>query len=411
MKLETRVRSILIRGLSSKALQSMRRFRPRLARRLKGGRPVVHYFHELTDPFSQLAAQRLEVFVERYDVELRCHLVSGEADDYRGDAGRFDAWALTDARAIAGGFGVEPPGTSREGAVALARGVAPLAPLVTDADLDDPATFADGNALRQRLGHYLGAMFHFEGEWFWGLDRLDLLEQRLIREGFSREPDAPLVAPRPTLSIPQGVNAGNVLLEYFPSLRSPYTAVGHGEVEAVIDGTGVQLQVRPVMPMLMRGIPAPRRKQFYIPADAAREARARGITYGRIVDPFGAPVTRAFSLWHWIRSRGRELEFVRCYLRAAWAEGVDVGSQRGLDRVLRAAGLDPLEALDHYDDPESRVILEDNLQAMFAAGLWGVPSFRVSGGATDAPAFACWGQDRIWRVAAEIVERAGASRS
>jgi 2-hydroxychromene-2-carboxylate isomerase len=42
---------------------------------------------------------------------------------------------------------------------------------------------------------------------------------------------------------------------------------------------------------------------------------------------------------------------------------------------------------------------------MLTAGLWGVPSFRVSGG-NESDSFACWGQDRIWRVEDEIVRRA-----
>ena len=49
-------------------------------------------------------------------------------------------------------------------------------------------------------------------------------------------------------------------------------------------------------------------------------------------------------------------------------------------------------------------VLEDNLSDMLAAGLWGVPSFRVTGGNEDT-AFACWGQDRIWRVENEIARR------
>jgi hypothetical protein len=33
-----------------------------------------------------------------------------------------------------------------------------------------------------------------------------------------------------------------------------------------------------------------------------------------------------------------------------------------------------------------------------------VPSFRVSGGSLPG-AMNCWGQDRIWRVEAEIIDR------
>jgi 2-hydroxychromene-2-carboxylate isomerase len=47
--------------------------------------------------------------------------------------------------------------------------------------------------------------------------------------------------------------------------------------------------------------------------------------------------------------------------------------------------------------------LEANRRALFALGLWGVPSFRVRGG--RAPDYATWGQDRLWRVEEELCAR------
>jgi 2-hydroxychromene-2-carboxylate isomerase len=38
-------------------------------------------------------------------------------------------------------------------------------------------------------------------------------------------------------------------------------------------------------------------------------------------------------------------------------------------------------------------------------GLWGVPSFRLSG-PDGQPDLAVWGQDRLWFIAAEIKRRA-----
>ena len=42
------------------------------------------------------------------------------------------------------------------------------------------------NALRQKLGHYLGATFFYAGEWYWGIDRLHHLERRLQDLGAQR---------------------------------------------------------------------------------------------------------------------------------------------------------------------------------------------------------------------------------
>ena len=59
-------------------------------------------------------------------------------------------------------------------------------------------------------------------------------------------------------------------------------------------------------------------------------------------------------------------------------------------------------------DADWAALLDGNLNAMLDAGLWGVPSFRVTGG-TEEDAYACWGQDRIWRVENEIAKRAGSA--
>ena len=86
------------------------------------------------------------------------------------------------------------------------------------------------------------------------------MEQRLQVKGYARDGvNLELVVPQP--SADSHPAADDVLLEYFPSLRSPYTALGHVRALEMIERSGVKVWVRPVMPMLMRGIPAPRAKQ------------------------------------------------------------------------------------------------------------------------------------------------------
>jgi 2-hydroxychromene-2-carboxylate isomerase len=99
------------------------------------------------------------------------------------------------------------------------------------------------------------------------------------------------------------------------------------------------------------------------------------------------------------------MEFVTAYLQAAWVDGVDITCTEGLQEVARRAGLSwaALQEASRGSDWES--LLDDNLSEMLGAGLWGVPSFRVSGGRIEQPA-AWWGQDRIWRVENEIAARA-----
>ena len=127
--------------------------------------------------------------------------------------------------------------------------------------------------------------------------------------------------------------------------------------------------------MMMRGVAAPRAKQLWIMTDAAREARAAGVPFGDIVDPFGEPVKRAFALWSAIVDAGAEQRFLSRYLAAAWAEGVDITTDAGLDAVLVGAGLDPEVVHAEADPDRSTTILDANLETIEVAGQ---PAWRLS---------------------------------
>jgi 2-hydroxychromene-2-carboxylate isomerase len=179
-------------------------------------------------------------------------------------------------------------------------------------------------------------------------------------------------------------------------------------VYALARETGVELALRPVLPMVMRGLPVPRAKRLYIARDAKREAELAGVPFGRACDPVGRPVERCFSLYPWARERGRAAELLLEFMRAAWSQGVDTGRDAGLRLAVERAGLDWSEAQAHLDrDAGWRDELEANRAQLFGLGLWGVPSFRVRGG--GAPDYATWGQDRLWRVEEEIRARLAAA--
>ena len=414
-----------MRLMTSEAFLRSSRRRARLRRRLSGEAQAVHYFHQVDDPYSHLAVQKLDALKAAYDLPFKVHLVSGPAAAFQGSSEHFEAWALKDARSVAADYGVTFDAEALPQPVGVDQANDRLAPHLDAADFTvqafavgealwsgelQPAGSSGmgqeavrrGDALRERLGHYLGGMFYFDGEWFWGIDRIRLLEARLLAEGLGGgEPCVPEPVPTDT----SGLDASQIVLEYFPSLRSPYTAVGHQRVLDLIARSGVTVKLRPVMPMMMRGVPAPRPKQRYILTDAAREARAHGVPFGRVVDPFGEPVKRAFALFPGAVALDAGMAFVTAYLSAAWAEAIDISTETGLRQVAANAGLDWNDLQAASRDADWSALLDDNLNAMLDAGLWGVPSFRVTGGA-DGDAYACWGQDRIWRVENEIAKRA-----
>ena len=70
-------------------------------RRASGAPHVVDYFHQTDDPYSSLTAQILPRLAARYDIELRCHLVSAPPDWAAPERERLKAWSRIDAHRLA----------------------------------------------------------------------------------------------------------------------------------------------------------------------------------------------------------------------------------------------------------------------------------------------------------------------
>ena len=68
-------------------------------------------------------------------------------------------------------------------------------------------------------------MFYYGHEWYWGIDRLHYLEKRLAELGADTQTHQSLLMPRPEIPAANLVDNGSLTLEFYPSLRSPYTAI------------------------------------------------------------------------------------------------------------------------------------------------------------------------------------------
>ena len=399
--------------------------------RIKAGAPHrVEYFHQVDEAYSDLTAQVLERFAQRYDIELHCHLVRGQEGKNAPEPEMLASLARYEAHLIAPGYGLcfpqRPDPPEPEHVVVATQVLAaqssedfPRVVAAVSAALwqgDDAAlkrlavahgsasadaaaaAVSAGTEKRKALRHYSGAMFYYGGEWYWGVDRLYHLEMRLAALGADRSPGESLIAPRPDMDLAGHTDQGRYTLELYASLRSPYTAVIFDRAVAFAQHAGVELKLRPVLPMVMRGVPATREKGMYIFMDAAREARVAGVPYGNFYDPIGDPARRCYALYPWAASQGKGVELCSSFLRHAFALGVNTNNDRGLRKVVEAAGLDWGAAQAHREDTAWEALLEDNRQTMYAAGLWGVPSFRLLNPAGEA-LLATWGQDRLWLVA------------
>ena len=422
--------SRLMTRISGPAAVAARHRKAEQTRVKAGAAHRVDYFHQVDEGYSYLAAQMLERLAARYDIELHCHLVRGQEGKNAPEPELLAQLARADSHMIAPGYGLSFPHHPDAPAAGLIETAAQILAAQPNVDFpkaamgvsealwrDDASAMAElaaalgtasaeattaaieaGTQKRRELKHYSGAMFYYGGEWYWGVDRLYHLEARLADLGADTQPGSPLIAPRPSEDLAGHRDTGQYTLELYASLRSPYTAVIFDRAVAFAAAAGVTLSLRPVLPMVMRGVPATREKGMYIFTDAAREARAAGTPYGDFYDPIGDPARRCYALYPWAASQGKGVELCSSFLRHAFVLGVNTNNDRGLRKVVEAAGLDWSAAQPHREDNTWEALLEDNRQTMYEAGLWGVPSFRLLD-PSGKPLLSTWGQDRLWLVA------------
>ena len=418
---------------TSVPLVEKRRAKAEKKRQQSGLPHRVEYFHQVEDGYSHLAAQLLQPLLENYEVELVCHLVTVENDLNLPEPDLLLPLSRFDASKVGPHYGLDFPGgrdapdplrvkRAEQILAAVSQSDFPAAAVEVGRALwsgdeealealaarygsaslaDTSALISQGTARRAELKHYSAAMFYYGDEWYWGADRFYHLEKRLMGYGASKTQRDSLICPRPEIEHGPYRDNGSLTFEIFPSLRSPYTAVIFDEALALAQSTGVRCVVRPVLPMVMRGVSATMQKGSYIFSDAAREAAALGLSYGPFYDPIGEPVRRAYSLYAWACQGGKGHAFLSSFLKNAFYRGVNLNREAGLRKVVEEVGLSWSEAQTRLGNDEWEEDMEKNRLAMYAFGSWGVPSFRLLD-ASGKEVLGLWGQDRLWLFSREI---------
>ena len=381
--------------------RARREFRRRLLREPHH----VTLWYRADSPHAWLLAQVLPGFLERYPVELTCRVVAPPDAEAVSQPGLYRDWELADAAKLAQAYGLEVPthpARDFEGAHAQLEGLSGLdflrkaqalgRRLFTGGEVDggepDARTLEANLALLHGCGHYLPGVLTYGGEHYWSVGRLPLLERRLEELGVGTGS----VMARDVQHTPlQGRR-----LETWLSARSPYSYLALERIERLVANFELDLVVRPILPMVMRGIPAPRRKRFAILFDAARESRDLGVSFGRICDPLGPGVERVLAICPYAEREGKALAWLKSAMTGIWSEGVEVAEDKGLQAVVERAGLDWAVARDALGDEGWKELVEANREALLAEGLWGVPSFKLG------EEWTAWGQDRLWILRARL---------
>lgn len=414
-----------------------RRALTRARQRITNAPSRLDFYFDIADPMSYVTAQAVSRLVAVYPVELAVHVITPPASDVDPAPGLRVKHAVRDARLIAEYWDVDFPahresdsGLVREVGTALIRDRPAADQLRVATELASAMWRGDKKRLGELLlahgtessnsvapilntnyaelrkaGHYQGAMLAYDGTWYWGIDRLPYLEAALAEA--TGVTAAPVVAPRPEAERgPLKLSDQPLVCELWFSFRSPYSYLALERIEAVLAPYGVPLVVKPIAPMVARGIPLPGVKRMYIVHDAKREADRHGIPFGELCDPLGPGIDHCIAIAHRAAQHGQMMAFARSAMRGIWAEALDMTEYVDLRTVVERAGI-------AWDDARAALAPEAVGEAMKAAqasatelavySLWGVPSVRCG-------EFVAWGQDRLGLLADRLRRHALATR-
>ena len=196
--------------------------------------------------------------------------------------------------------------------------------------------------------------------------------------------------------------ASNCAIEFYWSARSPYSYIALERITQLAEHYKLDLKIKPVLPMMMRGLTVPEVKKMYIFHDTKREAKKLGLDYGFVADPLGAAVERCYALLEYASAENKLTAFLLSFARAVNTQGIHADTDAGLKFIVERAGLNWAIAKTHVNNTHWQVQVAENLDEMQALGLWGVPCMRFG-------KHCFWGQDRIGMLENEIKKALGVS--
>lgn len=389
-------------------------------------KPEVAVWLRADDPYSYLLVQVLPELQRRFDVSWQLYVTSTLQQDMYPEAEMWQNNAWQDISFLAQLYQIKPAkhqpnlGNISSSLTASLLNLQQNGPIEwrqiqqlfnavwqqgketkTTLTAEQLSLLKSNETILKQQGHYLTATLKFQGQWFWGLDRLDHFEQRLNKLALNTDKGNILFNQtycnfcRPFAKesvIPE--NKPQPLVLYF-SIRSPYS---HLALERCIELTahyGIPLLIKPIIPMVMRGLQVPKTKKLYIFRDTKREANKLGIPYGFVADPLGEGVNRCYALFEYAQQQNKEIEYLLNYSRAVNAQGIMSETDKGLKMIVERSGLQWSKAKailkQENCNKKWQTWAEQNQTELQQLGHWGVPTLKYDN-------TVAWGQDRIWLI-------------
>ena len=430
---------------SEKNFYNQRKAKEKL--RVKEGRPhTILYFHSLSDPYAHLTIQVIKKLISNFNIVLEIFFISEPSENFTPEKTMYRKHCLKDSKEIAPFYGLIFEAKEfylkeneklaykildhfsdinqddyidlifKVSSLLWDNNIAGLNAIISNLSDKERELLSKkiidinikGDKKIQSLEYYFSASFHYEGENYWGIDRLGYLEERLIELGLKKNNSHKNIVKKLEkykFDSNQIIKKDNsLILEFFPSLNSPYTYISFKRVKRLIDSYPIKLLMKPVLPMLMRNMKIPTHKGKYILSDSAREGRKYGSIIKDIYSPIGSPANKAYSLFPIIDSYGLGFRYLEELTKASFFYGINIGNEEFLEKLSKDLGLPWDKIRVELNTDNWRSILEKNLKDMYSGNSWGVPSFKLTNFDNSNPYYQ-WGQDRIWLIENEIIDR------
>jgi len=421
-------RSLYIRRMLSFEAQQKNSLRREEKRQKANRSHTVYYFHEVNDPYSHLCAQILKPLTDHYEIDLVPLIVGKPPKSSTPETEMLMTHSIEDAVMIAPYYNLHfHPLTSEidHQSIEVAQSIlvncdqskfintaVRVGEALWSGNSDELHSMNDSknhlnnnhlssvikknNMMRKKMGHYFGGVFAYEGECYWGIDRLPHLEKRLTEVG-AKKGDKEGTVMSKKYSVANKKQWPELYLDIFWSGRSPYSYLAMKPLAELREKYNVELRYQIIQPMVMRGMKINPEKGLYIVKDCMRIANENSIPFGNIIDPVGEAVERCYSMFDYARKNNKEERYLHAFAKAVWAEGKHGYLTSTLKTIINQIDLDWEEAKTELDSTNWINETDKNRETLYKLGKWGPPTMSLSNSEGEN-LITVWGQDRIWLI-------------
>lgn len=406
----------MTRWLASDLSTDCQIYRSKIKQKLFRNEPTAEVYLALTDPYSYMLVQVLPELEQRFKLSFKIYFVAGTNHDISANSKLWQAWSRNDVNQLAKRYqldeimqypNVDDINTGQQEWQLLPKTVANAVNVFRKTwrgQYDDIYALSTPviNALlnnqetQKHRGHYLPATIRFMNQWYWGIDRLSHFETLLNQQQLNITNDSFRYLQTQLVFANIGHKQQETVTAYL-SLRSPYSYLGLIQAQKLASHYQLTLNIKLLMPMVMRGLSVSRLKQKCIFTDAVREAKAKDIPFHKFADPIGEGVINSYQFFYYAKYCECEVEYLLALFQAVYVDGVDLSKLRNVKKILLHIGLDVEAALHFSKHNPWQASIDENDNHLSEKGFWGVPVFEYR-------ELSVWGQDRLWQIEQAIID-------